>query len=649
MVWNMAAESVACAVVLIVMIFAKKINLIPSLKNRIFQLCLVTSFTSILTNLFSTLMLYKIDLFPLWLNWLVTTIYFIATPFLGAIYFFYCVVCLFTKEQTVKKVLLLGSIPYLLYLLIVVSNLWTGWLFRISLSGGYERGITVVSTYIVFYFYCLLCLVLILARRHQYVGDISLRLLMSFPLISFPAIIVQQFFPSCTLSGAVAACSLLILFLNLQNRRISVDYLTGLPNRQDFLTVLNHRIGEKKSRITVVVISINNFKFINDRFGTQNGDQLLKKFASQLSLVARSNPLYRYGGDQFAVLLENRDEKPLLDALMHLLNKPVSIGNYRYLISAAAGVIQYPDVAPSIDSLLGGLEYAVSLAKKDKCNQFLYCTKGMLDEIGRKKAIYQILQDALHHNSFEVYFQPIWSVELHRFTMAEALLRLNNTPLGPISPAEFIPIAEETGLIVDITYQVLTKVCYFMKELLACSIEIEAIAINMSFIQFMQDNLAQKILDIISNCDVPCSKIKIEITEGVLISNFEMVEQFISSMSEHNVRFGLDDFGTGYSNIASLLQIPFDTIKLDKSLIWSSMHSTKTAFFIKDITNAFKKMNLMVLAEGVETEEQYRFAVDCFCDGIQGFLFARPMPAQDAKEIFAAQLNYRLEPPCIKS
>ncbi|MEA5002005.1 MAG: EAL domain-containing protein, partial [Christensenella sp.] len=195
--------------------------------------------------------------------------------------------------------------------------------------------------------------------------------------------------------------------------------------------------------------------------------------------------------------------------------------------------------------------------------------------------------------------------------------------------SEFIPIAEDTGLVVDITYQVLTKVCAFLRQQLDAGKDISSISVNFSSKQFLQNDAAQRVLDIIEKSGVPYSCIKIEITESTLIENVEAVSSFISAIHSRGVRFALDDFGVGYSNISTVLGFPIQTVKLDKSLVWSSVDNPKSEAVVRHMIAAFKELGIRVLAEGVENEEQRSFVADCGSDMIQGFLYARPMPAQE--------------------
>lgn len=242
----------------------------------------------------------------------------------------------------------------------------------------------------------------------------------------------------------------------------------------------------------------------------------------------------------------------------------------------------------------------------------------------------EILEKNLRDNSFSVFYQPIISTSTGKYTVAESLLRIPDSPIGPLYPNEFIPIAEETGMIVEITYQILDKVCGFINRLSRENIEFDGVHVNFSGRQFSQIGLAEKVAEIIEKNQTPFSRIKIEITESILAENAEAVEEFSLEMQKRGVLIELDDFGTGYSNIVSVMNTPLDTVKLDKSLIWSAMEKRETAAMVKSLSTVFHEMGLQVLAEGVENEEQETFVKSCGIDYIQGFYFSRPLPEEEA-------------------
>ncbi len=257
----------------------------------------------------------------------------------------------------------------------------------------------------------------------------------------------------------------------------------------------------------------------------------------------------------------------------------------------------------------------------------------------RSIQIENLLRRALQHDGFEIYYQPLYTVCDGKFTEAEALLRLRGEDGGFVSPDEFIPVAEQCGLIDQIGSMVLDKVCRYIRYLLSCRIDIDSISVNLSVMQLLPDDAVDNILGIIRRNGVSPNRILLEVTESTLVCNFEQIARKIRELSGAGIQFALDDFGTGYSNIANVIDLPFDVIKIDKSLIWDSAVNVRCSQMVRYLTSAFRDINLEVTAEGVETPEHADFAKLCRCDKIQGFLFARPMPVSQAVDFFGRQFE----------
>lgn len=256
------------------------------------------------------------------------------------------------------------------------------------------------------------------------------------------------------------------------------------------------------------------------------------------------------------------------------------------------------------------------------------------EDLQRRYELEDLIYHALKNNEFLLYYQPLYNVSDGNFTEAEALLRLKDKNGNFISPDEFIPVAEQSGLIIEIGCTVLEKVCKYIHSLLACRVDIDSISVNLSVIQLMQDNVVARLLDIIHRNGISPNRILLEVTESTLVSNYEQAGEKIRQLSAAGIQFALDDFGTGYSNITHVIDLPFDVVKIDKSLIWDSIENRKCNIMIRDLTRTFKNINLGVTAEGVETLAHDQFVRQCGCDKIQGFRYAKPMPVSQAGDYF---------------
>lgn len=631
MQWNIVAECISGINLIIIWFYSRKSNLVPSLRNRLFQFCFLVTFCAMSFNIASTIMIAYPDKFPYLLNWLVTTVYFVATPLMGMAYFFYTLATVFENRGNPPKILAWTALPGGIYFLLVLWNPFSKVLFSISKEGAYTRGPLISLTYVIFYLYGVAAMVAVVVWR-KYMERAIRRILAIFPMIALVVIVVQQLYPTVILSGSAATCALLIIYLYLQNKQNSVDYLTGLPNRQEFLKMMELLIGRSKY-FNITVLSLRGFKRINDTYGQHTGDLLLQEIASYLKGISEPHCLYRFSGDEFAILSYGPLDAGIgtkVEKLEQRMQQAWTWGENNCVVPAVIGVVGYPECANTVEDLISGIEYSVSMAKGASGTNVYFCGPEMLDSLHRRRKIVEILEENLKNNSFSVFYQPIISTSTGKYTVAESLLRIPDSPIGPLYPNEFIPIAEETGMIVEITYQILDKVCGFINRLSRENIEFDGVHVNFSGRQFSQIGLAEKVAEIIEKNHTPFSRIKIEITESILAENAEAVEEFSLEMQKRGVLIELDDFGTGYSNIVSVMNTPLDTVKLDKSLIWSAMEKRETAAMVKSLSIVFHEMGLQVLAEGVENEEQETFVKSCGIDYIQGFYFSRPLPEEEA-------------------
>lgn len=631
--WDMAPECLSTVILCIIWIYSRKGYPSLSLKDRLFQVSFLFTFCAMASNILSAYLIYTLHPHTLAITWVVTLIYFVATPLMGMVYFLYAVANIYENDPHVYRYFGLSIVPGALYLGIVLLNPFTRSLFDLTVEGGYTQGKYIMTTYLVFYFYCLVCMLLVLLRGGRVPATIRV-ILFSFPVMAGLVIVIQLLAPHIVLSGSAATCALLLIYLYVQNKQLTMDHLTRIPNRQEFLRMLDAAL-KRKSEFSVLVVSLRQFKQMNDTYGQHNGDALLVAVSQFLrrDLALREGELYRFSGDEFALVLPTASESsimPLVDRISARMAFPWEVGSCTCLLSAAMALVQYPNTAQELEGLINGIEYSVSQVKQGNFPQnYCFCTPALLEQARRRQTIAELLGQYLREDRFEMHYQPIWAVDSNTYPMAEALLRIPSSPLGPLSPAEFIPIAEESGLIVEITYAVLEKVCQCIRRQLDRGIRLDGINVNFSAVQFMQRDLIPRVTEIIQRCGIPFSYVKVELTEGTLAENPAVISDCIHQLHALGIRIGLDDFGTGYSNLASVLGLPIDVVKLDKSLVWAAIENERYAIMARHITSAFRALGITVLAEGVETDAQSRFVADCGCSLIQGFLYARPMPESE--------------------
>lgn len=634
--WHFETELISLVLLGIIWVYSHENNMVRTLRNRIFRGCFSAILLSILINIIDMVMLQlRPGISPAVLL-AGRELHHVTLPLVTLMGQLYLLAYVNEKaEKKFKRPLLLSLIPYGIYELLVLTNPLTGLLFTVDQAGQFMNGPLVLLAYLIHYAYLLIMCGTVIKNK-KYVSRENYRVLIIIPLYVALIVFIQQFFTNIVLSGIASVSVLLFAYLYLQNKRISEDQLTALPNRTAYLQMLEYLIQKKQSFI-VMNISLNDFKFINDKFGQDNGDLFIKKISVFLKTIGPEKGVYRFGGDKFAVLFENqRVETAAVDInrIAERFTKAWEVSDCSCHIGAAIGVAQYPASADTCGELVSMLESAVERAKYSGSTQPVFCDREIIEQVRRRHTLYELIRSAIQDDRIEVYYQPLFSIAHDRFTEAEALLRIRDESGKFLSPEEFVPIAEETGLIIEIGYIVLQKVCEYIRSLLQRGIEIDTVSVNLSVAQMMKPDFVPRALQIIRASGISPSRIIFEITESILVSNYTVISEKTKKLSDAGIGFALDDFGTGYSNLTHVIDLPFDVVKIDKSLIWDSMNNSKCYIMVRDMAKIFQNMNLMVTAEGVETTDHDRFARLCGCSRIQGFRYARPQPGADAEKYF---------------
>ncbi len=419
------------------------------------------------------------------------------------------------------------------------------------------------------------------------------------------------------------------------------DALTKLPNRILFMEKLETELKRAKEQYTfgaVMLVDLDNFKNINDTLGHDYGDKLLKAIADELRLIITDNNMVcRFGGDEFLVLIPDvgseREVTDFTKNILSIFEDPFIINDKLTYITASIGICIYPKDAEDTGTILKNADVAMYTAKSLGKNMFLFFDDEMSSGLERKLKIEAILREALLNNSFELYYQPQIDVKYNKIIGFEALLRLNSKELGFISPAEFIPIAEETGIIKEIGAWCLKTACMKNKEWRDKGYDFESIAVNISTVQFQQNNFIEIVTNILEETKLEPEFLEIEITESVLIRSLEKNIEILERLREIGVKIALDDFGTGYSSFNYLRMLPINTLKIDKSFIDGICSGPKEEAIAYGMIQLAHQMELEVVAEGVEDEKQLEVLQAKECDKVQGYLFSKPLPAYAAEQL----------------
>ena len=400
--------------------------------------------------------------------------------------------------------------------------------------------------------------------------------------------------------------------------------------------------SERKNVGAVIIFDVNDFKYINQTFGLSAGDGLLRQIASYLTSIPNTQGrVYRYGGDEFLLILEGSDVRRaemVAATISKRFEQVWRVDSNEYYCTIAMGIALYPEHGGSSQEMIGTLDFVISEAKSigRGSNQTVSFYNKLGERLRRKHMVMDALKQALKQDGFEVHYQPIYSPDDRTFTKMEALLRLK-TGGEVMYPSEFIPVAEESGLIKEIGLVVLDKVCAAIAELLAAGVEFKNIHVNISAVQLMQDDFADQAMAIIHRHEIPPHKLEFEITESVLSSSIERVRQVISQLLQEGVAFAIDDFGTGYSNFTYIFSLPFNILKFDKTVVSQLEDNAISSTIIRSIISNCHEFGIRTVAEGIETLRQYRLLRSYGCDFMQGYFFAKPVPEEHLRQYFGAE------------
>ena len=425
------------------------------------------------------------------------------------------------------------------------------------------------------------------------------------------------------------------------------DALTRLPNRVLFMKELEVELERSKKEAVagaIMLIDLDNFKNINDTLGHDYGDKLLEFIAEKLKrTITGNNTVCRFGGDEFLVLncgVKDKTEIVIFaQKILSIFKDPFIIFDKLTYITASIGIAVYPEDGKHTSQLLKNADVAMYTAKTSGKNTFLFFNPIMREGLERKIKIEAILRQALVEDCFEIYYQPQIDVKHNKITGFEALLRLNSKEMGFISPAEFIPIAEECGLIKELGLWCLKHACLKNKEWRDKGYQFEYIAVNISTVQFEQSDFVELIIEVLEQTQLKPEFLEIEITESVLMKSLERNIEILEKLNAIGVKIALDDFGTGYSSFSYLRRLPIHTLKIDKSFIDGICSSSKEQAIAYGIIQLAHKMELEVVAEGVENQYQVEVLQKKECDKIQGYFFSKPLPAAQAEDLISNLKN----------
>ena len=598
-------------------------------RQRLFLYAAISTFFASIFDILSVFCISFYKQLPLGLCTFVTTLYFSFLMLCPWAISNYAVDIANSISKNIKIGFSINGSVFFLYAIIIMINIKTGWIFRFDPEAGYIRGPLKNTTYALTAFYSLFIEYSVIRNRKLLARRIFW-LFVAYPFISVVFVAFQFFYPHMIFTGVASFASVLFAYMTIQSYLIEIDIATGLMTESR----LRKRIAMQKGHSVLYVFTIDNINFIQASMDVAEWNKMILGLGELFS-TQFPHEAYHLSTNRFAAIGKTLDEVTAKSKIItnHIENLSKDINSIIPIpFDCYSAVIEVSHEENDYDSLMDIVNNMLVKAKGEHLHNLQFCDEAILVERERKRYIYRILKRelTLESEQFQIWFQPIYSLEKKRFTYMEALSRLRGTELGDISPVEFVNVAESRGLIERLGFVAFEKVCKFISENRDI---VDAVSINFSVYQMTNPNLIKNVLETIQHFNLKPENIIMEITESIFIDNYALVHDNMVKLSQSGIKFYLDDFGTGYSNLTNVVALPFSTIKLDRSLVLMMEENERGVQLFMNLVNTFKDAGLNILVEGVETNNQNNLVEKAGVNYIQGFLYSRPLSPQDCIEV----------------
>ena len=525
--------------------------------------------------------------------------------------------------------------------LCVLTTPWTHMVFYINENLEFIKGWFHIIVYIAPAIYFLSAVYKIILLRKE--ATLSQRITVYFYITMCTiAVIIQTVNPNLIIIGFISAISTMMVFLALVNPTNYFDKEMDLLNLDAFRDVFDQYSFRNKP-FRIIGIQIIGIRNLTETIGLENKTEVMRQFSIKLRNVCGKYSLYRVSGSRIYIFIPDDDEiqNKLIEGVHHVFGESILMGDFRISLTEHIVIYKFPEDARNISDAEDLIRSTLHEIYDEEPYTVVNVEQKVLAKKSRELQILQIMKKAVRRGDFYVVYQPIYSFEQKRFTTAEALVRLENEELGEVSPEEFIPIAEQNGMILQIGEFVFETVCRFVLHQKIWEKGIEYIHVNLSVIQCMQEKLADQLFKIMDLYNLDYRYINLEVTESAAIASSEVLMDNMNRLIERNMNFSLDDFGTGFSNTATLIKYPFHTIKLDKGMVWEAMHNKKAEIILKNTIEMVKMLNMEIVAEGAETPEQVEKLREMGVDFVQGFYYSKPISRDDFLQLLNDETQRR--------
>jgi EAL domain-containing protein (putative c-di-GMP-specific phosphodiesterase class I) len=526
-------------------------------------------------------------------------------------------------KRTIRQYLL--AIPCLTSFVLILTTGFTGLIFRFDGNLRYSRGPGLPILYAIVALYFVIIVASLILDRRRVSREMRTAILLFLPVCIAP-IIIQFFIPELLLQNFGVSLSMIVILYTIQDYSALIDEESGLFNRDGFVAQFA-QINRKNGSFTAILVSLDTVEFLRHGLGLSAFNSLQDDITRKLFGTRNESRFAAQigSGRYIQVLVDPEEADWQCSHLLECFAKPWSSGQWQFYMSARICKIRIPEDTKDTDMILRANYHLARNRTRYQANTVLSLQDILLEDPGRHLDVLNAIRQALLNSGFELYFQPIVSVDNGKVVSAEALIRLHDENLGWISPDEFIPIAEQNGSIHRIGEWVIERSCEFLAELRANGLTIEDIEINLSAVQCIQSNLAERILALTKRYELEPADICLEVTETASNFSRSLMKKNLDNLVNAGFSVAIDDFGTGFANLSNLLAINFQRVKLDRSLVDGCESDSEKEIGIESMISMFRPLGTTIIAEGVETAAQLETVKALGVDLIQGYYFSKPL------------------------
>ena len=594
-------------------------------QNTVFGILIVFVFMSCFFDVISAELIARADRVPITINQSMSQIYYFFQLSLPPLLFLF--ILGFTRKLMPenKKIIILLSSPFVILFIIWFLNPIKGYIFYFDSSLLYHRGHYILLVYIISAYFLLITVIAVFVLRKE-IGKLSIYYLSMFIGLIVISVVINYIFQIYLVTGFAASMALLIAYINLRNPVEAKDDLTDTFNKKALLYVLDENNSNKGTE-HFAIASIDNFDAMGNIMGTKGTDEFLSGFVDYLKKHSEGRQVFRYTANIFVILFKNK--KSMMECVEKMETEPF-IGRDKRISDLIRISLFYSDnvLLTEEDTLSIIIDGMVVSQKGDGQRKIVPISLEDMDCLFERHSIEMALRRSLDNEGLRVYLQPMYCFESDMFLVCEALVRIEDEELGVLRLSEMIPIAEKNGMIVEIGRKVLQRLCKIIKEENLKGSGLRRIMVNLSMLEAIQPDLPLFIKNCLKTYDIPADFIGFEITETYSTLGGERLRMNMEELSNMGHKFALDDFGTGYANLDAVLTLPFSIAKLDSSMVSGRKNNDRMSVVLEEHINMFKKMGLHIVAEGIESKEDFIAIQSMPVDLMQGYYLSKPMLAR---------------------